>query len=270
MGTADQDADEIGQLYDLYGPALLLFASAMAGDRTRAQDAVHHVFLKLIESGSLCKASDQKAFLFACVRNAVLNDTKRRRRDTAFKADTRWFDPPQRDYPAERRLRLALQALPKDQMEVILLHVWGELTFAELGDILSISANDKEFEAYLKTFKPVAPKALPEIKTIRHRPFRALVLAGVLSAGIVILIVGSSVSYTRMVRQEIGRQTPPILPKGHPPLAPLTIRSANNWLATAPSIDAALDDLAFSPKSPPAPANDKSALAALREANTTL
>jgi DNA-directed RNA polymerase specialized sigma24 family protein len=65
VGTADQDTDEIGRLYDQYGAALLLFASAIAGDRTRAQDAVHHVFLKLLERGSIRQASDQRAFLFA-------------------------------------------------------------------------------------------------------------------------------------------------------------------------------------------------------------
>ena len=141
MGTADRDTDEIGQLYEQYGAALLLFASAIGGDRTRAQDAVHYVFLRLIESGSIRKAFDQKAFLFGCVRNAVLNDTKLRRRDTSFEVDSLWFYPPQRDYSAERRLRQALQALPEEQREVIVLHLWGELTFAEIGQVLSTSAN---------------------------------------------------------------------------------------------------------------------------------
>lgn len=141
MGTADQNRDEIGQLYNEYGAALLLFASAIAGDRSRAQDAVHHVFLKLIEKGSIRKASNQRAFLFMCVRNAVLNDAKLRRRDAKFDDDSLWFDPPQRDYPAERRLRLALHALPEDQREVIVLHLWGELTFTEIGEVLGTGAN---------------------------------------------------------------------------------------------------------------------------------
>jgi RNA polymerase sigma-70 factor, ECF subfamily len=117
--TADQDRDEIERLYDKHGAALLLFASILIGDRVRAQDAVHHVFLKLIEKGSIRKVLDQRAFLFASVRNAVLNDTKLRRREVAFEVDSLWFDPPQRDYSAERRLRLALHALPEDQREVI-------------------------------------------------------------------------------------------------------------------------------------------------------
>ena len=141
MSIADQDTDEIGRLYEQYGAALLLFASVMSGNRTRAQDAVHNVFLRLIENNGIRKAFDQKAFLFGCVRNAVLNDINLRRRDTLLEVDALWFDPPHRDYPAERRLRLALQGLPKDQREVVVLHLWGELTFAEIGEVLSTSAN---------------------------------------------------------------------------------------------------------------------------------
>ena len=141
MGIPEQDKDEIAELYRQYGAALVLFASATCGDRTRAQDFVHQVFLRLIESGTIRKAFDRKAFLFTCVRNAVLNDTKLRRRETSFEVDSFWFDPPQRDYAAEARLRLALQGLPADQCEVVVLHLWGELTFAEIGEVLSVNAN---------------------------------------------------------------------------------------------------------------------------------
>lgn len=141
MSIPDRETNEIGRLYDQYGAALLLFASAIAGDRTRAQDAVHHVFLKLLEKGGIRKASDRKAFLFACVRNALLNDAKLRRRDAAFETDSLWFDPPRRDYAAEKRLRLALEGLPEDQREVIVLHLWGDLTFAEIAEVLGVSAN---------------------------------------------------------------------------------------------------------------------------------
>jgi hypothetical protein len=47
------DAAEIESLYRQHGAALLLFAAAITGERSRAQDALHHVFLKLIEDGNL-------------------------------------------------------------------------------------------------------------------------------------------------------------------------------------------------------------------------
>jgi RNA polymerase sigma-70 factor, ECF subfamily len=135
------DAAEIDLLYRQHGSALLLFAAAIAGDRSSAQDAVHRVFLKLIEDGNLRRAEDKKAYLFACVRNAVLNEIKVQRRNTALDPESAWFDPPDRDYAAELNLRRALCALPEDQRQVVVLHVWGELTFSQIADLLEISSN---------------------------------------------------------------------------------------------------------------------------------
>ena len=132
---------EIEQLYRQHGPALLLFAAAITGERSRAQDAVHQVFLKLLEHGNLSHAQDVKAYLFTCVRNAVLNDTKVRQRDAVLEDESAWFDPPNRDYAGELNLRRALWALPGDQRQVTILHLWSDLTFAQIADVLSISSN---------------------------------------------------------------------------------------------------------------------------------
>jgi RNA polymerase sigma-70 factor (ECF subfamily) len=141
VGRKDQETDEIEILYRQHGAALLLFAAAISGDRGRAQDAVHQVFLKAIENGSLRPAINKKAFLFACVRNSVLNDTKRQDRNMPLDIDSAWFSPPDRDYAGEQNLRRALGDLPDDQREIIVLHVWGELTFLEIGDLLGVSSN---------------------------------------------------------------------------------------------------------------------------------
>ena len=141
MAWGNRNIDEIEILYRQHGAALLLFASTMSGDRSRAQDALHQVFLKLIQTGSLSRAVDKKAYLFASVRNAVLNDSYLQRRDVTIEADSIWFNPPDRDYAAEQNLRRALSVLPQDQREVIVLHVWGELTFSQIGDLLNASSN---------------------------------------------------------------------------------------------------------------------------------
>ena len=101
---------EIELLYRQHGSALLLFAQGRAGDRSRAQDAVQQVFLKLIEDGSLRQVMDRKAYLFASVRNAVLNDAKVRQRNVALDPELAWFAPPGRDFAGEAKLRRALSA----------------------------------------------------------------------------------------------------------------------------------------------------------------
>ncbi|HXW90395.1 MAG TPA: RNA polymerase sigma factor [Terriglobales bacterium] len=141
MQPNSRDATEIESLYRQHGSALLLFATAIAGDRGRAHDAVQQVFLKMIEDGNLRQVEDKKAYLFACVRNVVLNEAKVQRRNTVLDPDSAWFNPPDRDYAAELNLRRALCTLPDDQRQVVVLHVWGELTFSQIADLLEISAS---------------------------------------------------------------------------------------------------------------------------------
>ena len=106
MRRTDRNSAEIEVLYRQHGAALLLFASAISGDRGRAQDALHQVFLKVIENGILGQAIDKKSYLFACVRNAVLNGAKLQDRSMPLDVDSAWFSPPDRDYAGERNLRV--------------------------------------------------------------------------------------------------------------------------------------------------------------------
>src|ERR1700758_1517541 len=101
MGQSRTNVTEIEVLYRQHGAALLLFATAIAG-RSRAQDLVHQVFLKLIENGNLSRAKDKKAYLFACVRNAVLNERKLEERQAPLDTDAAWFSPPDRDHAGEQ------------------------------------------------------------------------------------------------------------------------------------------------------------------------
>ena len=140
MDQAHGSVAEIELLYRQHGPALLLFALAITGERSRAQDAIHHVFLTLLENGKLRRAGDKKAYLFGCVRNAILNERKRQGRNRPLD-ESAWFSPPDQDNGGEQNLRRALAALPDDQRQVVVLHVWGELTFSQIGDLLKVSSN---------------------------------------------------------------------------------------------------------------------------------
>jgi len=135
------DVAEIESLYRRYGSALLLFAAAITGERGRAQDVVQQIFLRLIKDGNLRRAADKKAYVFACVRNEALNEIKVLQRNTVLEPKDAWFNPPERDYAAELNLRRALCTLPDDQRQVVVLHMWGELTFSEIASLLDISSN---------------------------------------------------------------------------------------------------------------------------------
>lgn len=130
---------EIEDLYRRHGASLLLFATSMIGDRARAQDVVHQLFLKFIEDRSLGRATNKKAYLFGSVRNAVLNESKRAQRSESLDPDSAWFEAPSRDYAAEIALRCGLATLPEGQRQAVVLHVWCGFTFSEIADLLELS-----------------------------------------------------------------------------------------------------------------------------------
>ncbi|OLE09766.1 MAG: hypothetical protein AUG89_13820 [Acidobacteria bacterium 13_1_20CM_4_56_7] len=132
---------EIERLYQENGAALVLFGTSMVGNRSIAQDAVHQVFLRLLQRGDTDHAVDQKAYLFTSVKNQLLNDLKVHQRIAPLDLESTWFEPPERDYAGERHLKRVLGELVPDQREVVILHIWGELTFLQIANVLGISAN---------------------------------------------------------------------------------------------------------------------------------
>jgi RNA polymerase sigma-70 factor, ECF subfamily len=124
--------------YDEHGPALLMFARTVAGEAAAAEDAVHQVFLRLLE-GRVPKPDDPRPYLFRAVRNAVL-DARRHERGRSDAGYEPWFEPAGPDEDRER-LEAALEELPADQREVVVMKTWGELTFEEIAGLLAISAN---------------------------------------------------------------------------------------------------------------------------------
>ena len=135
-GTMDQLL--IRRWYNEHGPALLMFARTVAGDAAAGEDAVHQVFLRLLE-GRVSKPDDPRPYLFRAVRNAVLDATRRERNRTDLECEP-WFEPAGPDEDRER-LEAALEELPGEQREVVVMKTWGELTFEEIASLLSISAN---------------------------------------------------------------------------------------------------------------------------------
>lgn len=131
--------DEIRSLYRLYGPGLLLYACSLLGRRHAAEDVLHQVFMKLLEQRSL--PEDPKPYLFRSIRNAALNVLQAQTREADLAEIEPWFEVPQHDKAAEAGLRKELLQLPMEQRQVLVLHIWGGLTFEEIGALLDISSN---------------------------------------------------------------------------------------------------------------------------------
>jgi RNA polymerase sigma-70 factor, ECF subfamily len=143
-----QAGDAWADWLDEHGPALLLFARQWVSERADAEDIVQEGFVRFWRSRQ--NAADPKAYLYACVKHCAFEWLRRRSRRLRREAATARPDQgasdsllaaaPERN---ERRqfVETALRKLPEDQREVLVLKIWGGLTFPQIGAALAISAN---------------------------------------------------------------------------------------------------------------------------------
>lgn len=133
---------EVEHLYQTHSKMLVVFASSIVGDRSRAQDVVQQVFLKLMDR-SIERPENWAAYLYSAVRNAARNEIRSNHRSVELDEAQPWFaaEDATADFLSERSLRRALWTLPEEQREVAVMHIWGELTFAAIARVLGINEN---------------------------------------------------------------------------------------------------------------------------------
>jgi len=138
--------DAIGVLFDLTSHRLVRFATALTRHQHDAEDAVQTALVRLAgEPQLLAKVQCPWAYLLRMVRNEALAMARRKQRcsTSANLADLVTLcrvDEAERE-ESHRAVWSALRTLPHEQAEVVVLKIWEELTFAQIGEILEISPN---------------------------------------------------------------------------------------------------------------------------------
>jgi RNA polymerase sigma-70 factor, ECF subfamily len=135
----------IEHIDSLYGYALVL-----TQNRADAEDLVQKTYVRAIRAmGRLRHDSNMKGWLFTILRNIWLNEVKQRRRATEFVdveaeemtsslADGNTRSPHEVSVGKleQRRVRAAIQQLPKQFREIILLREWEKLSYQEIAMVL--------------------------------------------------------------------------------------------------------------------------------------
>lgn len=141
-----------------YGPRLLLFAKNQTRSHEDAQDVLQDAIVKLVDKirgGEFVGGQDAwQPYLYATIRRLAIDlsrkEDRRKRRENNVSADLEaeqfgafhpWFDTEGGDDETRSQLENALKSLPEKFSEVIIMKVWGERTFAEIGEALGISQN---------------------------------------------------------------------------------------------------------------------------------
>ena len=142
------ERDALGEAYELYQRKGLLFARTLtSGNSGDAEDLLEECFVRLWERrAQLSKVENLAAYLFTMLRHVFLNRARaaarERQRLVAWAESSGLIveGPADAEF-SHGQVSAALAALPDEQRQVVVLKIWGELTFAEVAAVLELSQN---------------------------------------------------------------------------------------------------------------------------------
>ncbi len=143
---------------DQNAPKLFLFARNQTRTFEDAQDVLQDAIVKLVEkiqAGEFTGGQEAwQPYLYTTIRRLAIDlsrkDDRRKRREENVSIDLEathdeaphpWFGSEESGDETRDQLESALKSLPAKFSEVIIMKVWGERTFAEIGEALGISQN---------------------------------------------------------------------------------------------------------------------------------
>jgi RNA polymerase sigma-70 factor (ECF subfamily) len=132
-GAGDVDLEA---LVRVAGQELFHYARVLTGSEGMAEDCLQDLMVTVLQQRArLREIRDPRAWLFTVIRNRALDYRRKSKLELARGlAEAVEADP-------GRRLILeeALEALGPREQEIVLLHLWEGLTFAEIAEVLGIA-----------------------------------------------------------------------------------------------------------------------------------
>ena len=158
VSTASPAASAWREWLEEHGPRLLLFARQQTRSHEDANDIFQDALVKLVgkvNSGEFVGGQEAwQPYLYTTLRRLAIDlsrrDDRRKRREDNVGADAEtgqfdafnpWFESDSSDDETRAQLEESLKELPQKFAEVITMKIWGERTFAEIGEVLGISPN---------------------------------------------------------------------------------------------------------------------------------
>ena len=152
MGESAEQQYQINQLekwIDTHGSQLFLYAQQQTGSYADAQDVYQESLIKVIR---LAQSNGERhippigKFYVAIKHGAIdLHRSRTVRQNREQIANSRqvepWFVEDIENRERYEYLQSIIRSLPNDQQEVLLLKIWGSLTFHTIAEILGVSAN---------------------------------------------------------------------------------------------------------------------------------
>lgn len=133
--------EELASLVDEHAAALVLYARQWS---PQPEDIVQEALLKLMAQRT--PPARLLPWLYRVVRNAAIShgrSARRRQKHESAAAARRpsWFLPHEGDYIDAAAAVYALETLGPQERETVVAHLWGGLSFEEIGELMTISSS---------------------------------------------------------------------------------------------------------------------------------
>lgn len=142
------DDDAVDCIYNRYKDELLTIAMSRLCDVHLAEDCLQDVFVSFAREAARFQIQHNlKGYLISCILNRARNQLKKNRETSGDKAALNNIqsleNPAGRLIENEDKFAVfkALAKLPEEQHEVIVMHLYGEMTFKEIAELLGLSIN---------------------------------------------------------------------------------------------------------------------------------
>ena len=154
---AKVNPEKLIEWYEQCGPQLHLYALQWHGYQV-AEDLVQDAFFKLL---SLRQCPEQvKPWLFRVVRNSAISRLRqissRHLADEQFpRAQGCWLESTTAERLDAQQAQAILETLPTERREIVVMRIWGQLSFREIAEIVqkSIPWVHREYKAALGMIK---------------------------------------------------------------------------------------------------------------------
>ncbi len=142
------DKDALRMIYEKYEGVLTTLAASLLDDSTMAEDVLQDVMVSLVRSvHRLNIRSSLRAYLATAVANRARDVYRRRPRQTHVSLDEAAYVAAGEDGPVQmvicderlRLLRFALDELPYEQREAIVLRLHADMKFREIARFQDVS-----------------------------------------------------------------------------------------------------------------------------------
>jgi RNA polymerase sigma-70 factor (ECF subfamily) len=146
MPASELTANDWRPWFETYGARLLLVARQWTRSAADAEDVVQEAFVRFWRNQRHL-GGDPLPLMITSVRRAALDLLRSRSRreqreheHVDLQAEA-WFAPALEENERRNCLEEAVVQLPSEQREVVVLKIWGGLTFAQIAEQLELSAH---------------------------------------------------------------------------------------------------------------------------------